>query len=90
MTAHIKITKRMVDQLKADGADAFYWDADLPGFGVRVHGSGRKYYFVQYRADGRVRRITLGRHGVVATETARRRALAAAIPPPPGTSAARR
>ena len=55
MTAHIKITKRKVDQLKADGADTFYWDADLPGFGVRVRGSGRKYYVVQYRADGRVR-----------------------------------
>ena len=77
MTAHIKINKRMVDQLKADGADTFHWDADLPGFGVRVRGSGRKYYVVQYRADGRVRRITLGRHGAVATETARRRAMAA-------------
>ena len=77
MTAHIKITKRMVDQLKADGADTFHWDADLPGFGVRVRGSGRKYYVVQYRADGRVRRITLGRHGAVPTETARRRAMAA-------------
>ena len=77
VTAHIKITKRMVDQLKADGADTFHWDADLPGFGVRVRGSGRKYYVVQYRADGRVRRITLGRHGAVPTETARRRAMAA-------------
>ena len=77
MTSHIKITKRMVDQLKADGADTFHWDADLPGFGVRVRGSGRKYYVVQYRADGRVRRITLGRHGAVPTETARRRAMAA-------------
>ena len=77
MTARIKITKRMVDQIKADDADTFYWDADLPGFGVRVRGSGRKYYVVQYRADGRVRRLTLGRHGAIATETARRRAMAA-------------
>ena len=77
MAAHIKITKRMVDQIKVDGADKFYWDADLPGFGVRVRGSGRKYYVVQYRADGRVRRITLGRHGAVSAETARRRAMAA-------------
>ena len=79
MTAHIKITKRMVDQLKADGADRFYWDADLPGFGVRVRGSGRKYYIVQFRADGRVRRMTLGRHGAVPTETARRRAMVAIV-----------
>ena len=79
MTAHIKITKRMVDQLKVDGADRFYWDSDLPGFGVRVRGSGRKYYVVQFRADGRVRRMTLGRHGAIPTETARRRAMAAIV-----------
>ena len=77
MTAHIKITKRAVDQLQGDGAEKFYWDADLPGFGVRVRGSGRKYYIVQFRAEGRVRRMTLGRHGAVPTEAARRRAMAA-------------
>ena len=77
MAAHVKITKRMVDQLQSDGAEKFYWDADLPGFGVRVRGSGRKYYVAQFRANGRLRRITLGRHGAVPTETARRRAMAA-------------
>ena len=77
MAAHLKITKRMVDQLQSDGAEKFYWDADLPGFGVRVRGSGRKYYVAQFRANGRLRRITLGRHGAVPTETARRRAMAA-------------
>ena len=79
MTARVKITKRMVDQLQADGDDSFYWDAELPGFGVRVRASGRKYYVVQFRADGRVRRMTLGRHGAVPTETARRRAMAAIV-----------
>ena len=77
MTAHIKITKRAVDRLLGDGAEKFYWDDDLPGFGVRIRSSGRKYYIVQFRADGRLRRITLGRHGAVPTETARRRAMAA-------------
>ena len=77
MAAQIKITKRMVDQLQGDGADRFYWDADLPGFGVRVRSSGRKYYVAQFRANGRLRRMTLGRHGAVPTETARRRAMAA-------------
>ena len=77
MTTHIKITKRAVDRLLGDGAEKFYWDDDLPGFGVRIRSSGRKYYIVQFRADGRLRRITLGRHGAVPTETARRRAMAA-------------
>ena len=77
MATHFKITKRAVDQLQGDGTEKFYWDDDLPGFGVRIRSSGRKYYVAQFRADGRMRRITLGRHGAVPTETARRRAMAA-------------
>ena len=77
MATHFKITKRAVDQLQGDGTETFYWDDDLPGFGVRIRSSGRKYYVAQFRADGRMRRITLGRHGAVSTETARRRAMAA-------------
>ena len=42
MTAGTKITKRMVDELQVDGDDTFYWNAALPGFGVRVRASGRK------------------------------------------------
>ena len=47
-----------------------------PSFGLRVRASGRKYYVVQFRANGRLRRMTLGRHGAVTPETARRRAMA--------------
>ena len=74
--AQIKITKRTVDRITGDGSDRFYWDDDLPGFGLRVRASGRKYYVVQFRANGRLRRMTLGRHGAVTPETARRRAMA--------------
>ena len=76
MPAQIKITKRTVDRITGDGSDRFYWDDDLPGFGLRVRASGRKYYVVQFRANGRLRRMTLGRHGAVTPETARRRAMA--------------
>ena len=44
MPAQIKITKRTVDRITGDGSDKFYWDDDLPGFGLRVRASGRKYY----------------------------------------------
>ena len=76
MPTQIKITKRTVDRITGDGSDKFYWDDDLPGFGLRVRASGRKYYVVQFRANGRLRRMTLGRHGAVTPETARRRAMA--------------
>ena len=42
----LRLTKRIVDGLKAGGKDAIFWDRDLPGFGVRVHATGRKLYIV--------------------------------------------
>ena len=66
----------MVDNLVADGRDRIYWDGDLEGFGLRVRPSDHKTYVVRFRAGGRSRRVTLGPHGVLAPEAARRRALA--------------
>ena len=75
MPAQIKITKRAIDRLETDGTDRFYWDRELPGFGVRVRASGRKFYVAQYRAKGRSRRMTIGPVTAFAPEEARRRAM---------------
>ena len=68
------ISKRTVEAL-AVGKDTVFWDSELSGFGVRVYPSGSKYYVVQTRAGGRAaKRVTVGRHGIVTAEEARRRA----------------
>ncbi len=62
-----KLTKRSVDNAKANGRDTFYWDTEIKGFGLKVTPAGRKAYVCQYRAGGgrrgATRRYTIGIHG---------------------------
>ena len=74
---HRSIAKRTVDALPVGDRDAVFWDDRLPGFGVRVYPSGAKVYIVQTRHHGRSRRASLGRHGVITADQARRAAAAA-------------
>ncbi|MCY4485602.1 MAG: integrase arm-type DNA-binding domain-containing protein [Deltaproteobacteria bacterium] len=67
------ISKRTVDRLSVEERDAVFWDDKLPGFGVGVYPSGSKVYVVQTRRKGRSQRVTLGRHGVLTADGARRR-----------------
>ncbi len=72
-----KITKRTVDALTPiQGRQVLLWDGELPGFGVRCLPSGAKIYLLKYRTrGGRVRWLTLGRHGPLTPEKARAAAL---------------
>ena len=70
----LKLTKRIVERLKADGKDAIFWDRDLAGFGVRVHTTGRKLYVVQSRGPAGLKRVTLGRVGIEPIDKHRREA----------------
>ena len=67
------ISKRTVEALPVE-KDAVYWDSELTGFGVRVYPSGSKVYVVQSRGPKGLKRITVGRHGVISADVARRRA----------------
>ena len=68
------ISRRTVGALKVD-RDTMFWDSELAGFGVRVYASGSKVYIVQTRAGGKAaQRVTIGHHGHMTPEEARRRA----------------
>ncbi|MBF0186208.1 MAG: tyrosine-type recombinase/integrase [Magnetococcales bacterium] len=69
-----KITKRIVDGVKADGREQFVWDQEIPGFGLRVFGSGKRSYVIQYKVNGRTKRMSLGPHGRLTPEEARKEA----------------
>jgi integrase len=72
-----KLSKRVVDAIRpnSDGKDVFLWDSGdgaLKGFGVRMKPSGAGAYIVQYRtAEGRTRRLALGKVGTLTPDEAR-------------------
>ena len=68
------ISRRTVEALPVGEREVVFWDHELSGFGVRVYPSGTKVYMVQTRSGGKSRRVTIGRHGVLSAEQARRKA----------------
>ncbi len=67
-----KLTKTLVDGLSAPEADTFYWDTEVPGFGLRVWPSGKKVYVFQYRTRHKqTRRPVIGQHGAITVQQAR-------------------
>jgi integrase len=71
----MKLTKRAIEKIQPGDRDVFLWD-DTPGFGVRVLPSGKRSFVLQYRnSEGRSRRVTLGRFGVLTVQQARQRAI---------------
>lgn len=73
----VRLTDRTVRGLETDRSQETWWDAKVPGFGVRVSGkTGRKSWVVRYRANGTRRRVTLGTYPTVSLADARDRARA--------------
>ncbi len=71
-----KLTKRFVESVKPALEDQVIFDDKIPGFGLRVLSSGVRSYLVQYRnKQGRSRRLTIGKHGKVTADKARKSAL---------------
>ena len=73
----LRLTKSVIDGLPVPSKDTVYWDAGLPGFGVKVTPKGRKVFLVMYRLAGagsRLRKYTIGPYGRVTLPMARAQA----------------
>lgn len=71
-----KLTKSVVDLAELRAAPYFIWCSQLAGFGVRVFPSGRKVYYADYRSRAGVRRrMSLGAHGKITADEARKLAV---------------
>jgi integrase len=70
----IRLTKSTIDSLPTANSDVVYWDAGVPGFGVKVTPKGRKVFIVLYRTGGagsKLRKYTIGPYGRVTLHQAR-------------------
>ena len=69
-----KLTKSSVDGLPLTtekGKQAFYYDTEVKGFGLRV-GNNVKTYIAETKINRKTVRVTLGKHGVLTAEQARK------------------
>ena len=72
-----KLTKSIVDAATPREKQFTIWCSELKGFGVFVQPSGSRTYFVDYRnRDGVRKRMTIGRHGKITADQARKLAIA--------------
>jgi integrase len=73
----IKLTKSAIDALQVPERETVYWDAGLPGFGVKVTPKGKRVFIVLYRTGGagsRLRKYTIGPYGRITLAMARAQA----------------
>jgi integrase len=71
-----KLTKSIVEAAAPRAKQFTLWCSDLQGFGVYILPTGNRTYFVDYRNSAGIRRrLTIGRHGKLTTEGARKLAI---------------
>ena len=67
-----RLTALAVDRFKPPAAGQIeYFDTHLPAFGLRISYSGTKAWIVMTRVNGKLTRVTLGRHPAMSLTEAR-------------------
>lgn len=76
----MKLTKARIEGLPLPAkGQAFHWDDELPGFGVRVTNAGGKSYVVRGSINGNDKRVTIGSCKILSCDEARKRAMTAKL-----------
>ena len=71
-----KITEKTLKALgPPEQGNRIFYDSQIPGFGARVTAAGAVSFILNYRANGRERRFTIGKHPEWSAIAARNRAL---------------
>src|SRR5436190_18559837 len=73
----VRLSKSAIDGLPVPTKETLYWDAGLPGFGVKVTPKRRKVFLLMYRLAGagsRLRKYTIGPYGRITLPMARAQA----------------
>jgi integrase len=70
-----RLTKTAVEDVRPGDRDVYVWDDRVAGFGVKVTPGGQRIYLLKCRIRRKPRWLTLGKHGEITTEEARRKAL---------------
>lgn len=74
-----RLTKKVVEALQPSEVPRYFWDDQLPGFGVKITPTGKRRYVCKYRVGGgrtgRQRWYFLGLHGQITCDQARDQAI---------------
>lgn len=68
------LTARRIAAIAVEAGQVDYWDTIVPGLALRVGAGGTKTYIVRYRANGKQRRLTIGKHPHITLADAREKA----------------
>ena len=71
--ANVKLTKRTVEAQRPGPKDIAIWDTEIKGFHCKVTPKGKRVYMLYYRTgEGQERRPSIGTHGEITCDQARR------------------
>src|SRR5690242_8030107 len=75
MGERVKMTEAAVAALPLPSSgDAFHWDAELAGFGLRVSAKGKRTWIAQWRFGSQQRRFKVGQWPELRADKARKQA----------------